>query len=168
MLDNHNHSLGANDFTDCVSVTFPTRQTACLVLCVMLFCVLEPLRWCKLSLPGLPLQTKTFFHIRWNMKGLALPLKNLSHTEQWLDERTNQGRLTATETLCGESHYCVNNRWSPPNPSADCCLRACQAGRHAASCNVVTRDYRARRDSNYDTSQLSSRPYNFFAMLTQR
>lgn len=98
----------------------------------------------------------------------SAPKEPVTHWEQWLDERTNQGRLTATETLCGESHYCVNNRWSPPNPSADCCLRACQAGRHAASCNVVTRDYRARRDSNYDTSQLSSRPYNFFAMLTQR
>lgn len=71
-----------------------------------------------------------------------------------------------TETLCGESHYCVNNRWSPPNPTADCCLRACQAGRRAASRNVVNTDYRACRDSDYDTSQFSSRPYNFFAVLT--
>lgn len=169
MLDNHNHSLGANDFTDCVSVTFPTRQQPVL-FCVSVTALL--CAWASAMVQTVSSWTsssnKDFFYIRWNMKGLALPLKNLSHTEQWLDERTNQGRLTATETLCGESHYCVNNRWSPPNPSADCCLRACQAGRHAASCNVVTTDYRARRDSDYDTSQLSSRPYNFFAMLTQR
>lgn len=49
----------------------------CALLCAWAFCVW----WCKLSVPGLPLQTKTFVFIRWNIKGLALHLKNLSQTE---------------------------------------------------------------------------------------